>query len=121
MLINDYFFLIYFLPIFIALYFFVSKKNKLANILIIISSLIFYSTFSIFNLIFLIVPAIIDYIVGNIIFRSRNKGLRKLLLIVMIIFSLGLLGYFKYNVFVATTVQSLLNNSLVLSDFGKEV
>lgn len=86
-----------FLPSVFILYWFVFKQElKLQNLLILISSYIFYGwrDWRFLSLIFL--STVVDYFVGFKIHKSTNKRTRKSYLWVSILFNIGLLGFFKY-------------------------
>ncbi len=59
-------------------------------------------------MIFVILSAIVDYLLSNAIFRQKNPKKKKGLLLLSIIFNLGLLFYFKYTNFFIETVNNLL-------------
>lgn len=96
MLFNSIDFIIY-LPTVFILYWFALKKNlKLQNILIVISSYVFYGWWDYRFLSLIIFSTIVDYTVGLAISKQENIGKRKALLIVSLTLNLGLLGFFKY-------------------------
>ncbi len=91
-----------FLPTVFILYWGVFKKNtRKQNILILISSYIFYGwwDFRFLSLIFL--STVVDYFIGLKIVKQKSDSRRKLLLLTSIIFNISILGFFKYyNFFV---------------------
>lgn len=96
MLFNSLEYLI-FLPVIFCLYWFVFYKSlKTQNLLLLISSYIFYGwwDFRFLSLIFL--STLIDYFVGLKIYNSQNNTVKKSYLWVSIFFNLSLLGTFKY-------------------------
>ena len=56
---------------------------------------------------FVILSAVVDFILSNAIWRQQNKKKKKLLLICSIVFNLGLLFYFKYTNFFIDTFNNL--------------
>ena len=96
MLFNSIEFLI-FLPTVFCLYWFVSQKNLRAqNLLLLISSYVFYSWWDWRFLSLIFLSTVVDYFVGLKIHNSSDKKLKKSYLWVSILFNLGLLGFFKY-------------------------
>jgi D-alanyl-lipoteichoic acid acyltransferase DltB (MBOAT superfamily) len=105
-----------FLPIVFVLYWFVCNKNiNLQNILIVITSYVFYGWWDWRFLSLLLFSTIVDYTIGRNL-KTENKQLkRKFLLWVSILVNLGLLGFFKYfNFFID-------NFTNAFSYFGKEI
>ncbi|MCC1484897.1 MBOAT family O-acyltransferase [Winogradskyella immobilis] len=86
-----------FLPIVFILYWFVTKKNlKLQNLLIVISSYVFYGWWDWRFLSLILFSTIIDYWVGISLSKQSNEKKRKLLLWTSIFVNLGFLAFFKY-------------------------
>lgn len=106
MLFNSVEFLI-FLPTVFLLYWFVFNKDlKKQNLLILVSSYVFYGWWDYRFLSLIFVSTLVDYIVGIKIFESRSDTKRKVLLAVSMLFNLGVLGFFKYyNFFVDSWVE----------------
>jgi len=91
-----------FLPIVFILYWFVTYKSlKLQNLLIVISSFVFYGWWDWRFLILMILSASVDFFVGILLINQFNKKKRLLLLLCSIVANLGILAFFKYfNFFV---------------------
>lgn len=91
-----------FLPIVFFLYWFVCKNNiKTQNLLLLISSYIFYGWWDWRFLSMMAFTTLIDYLVGVGMMKYQDKTKRKILLFTSVILNLGLLGFFKYyNFFV---------------------
>lgn len=86
-----------FLPIVFLFYWITKNKNiKLQNIIIVISSYIFYGWWDWRFLSLILFSTLIDYNIGIQLFVERNNTKRKLLLWLTIIINIGLLGFFKY-------------------------
>ncbi|MGQ0738326.1 MAG: MBOAT family O-acyltransferase [Bacteroidota bacterium] len=107
LLFNNGFF-VFFFAIFIALYYRFRNNFKLRRYIFCFFSLYFFYKASGFFVIFVILSAIVDYVLSNAIFRQQNKKKKKLLLLCSIVFNLGLLFYFKYTNFFIDTVNNLL-------------
>jgi alginate O-acetyltransferase complex protein AlgI len=105
-----------FLPIVFLLYWFVTNKNlKLQNLLIVVSSYVFYSWWDWRFLSLIIFSTIVDFTVGQKLINEENQHKRKVLLWASIIVNLGFLGFFKYYNFF------LENFITAFSFFGTEI
>ena len=105
-----------FLPIVFILYWFVTNKNlKLQNLLIVISSYIFYGWWDWRFLSLILFSTILDYSIVISLSKQVNQNKRKMLLWISILMNLGFLGFFKYyNFFLA-------NFMTAFSFFGTEI
>ena len=106
---------ILFLPIVFLLYWFVfNRRLKLQNLLILISSYIFYGWWDWRFLSLIFLSTVVDYFVGMQIYSSKDNNVRRTYLWVSILFNIGLLGFFKYfNFFVDSWID-------LLGSFGYE-
>ena len=97
-----------FLPIVFLLYWFVANKNlKIQNLLIVISSYVFYGWWDWRFLSLIIFSTAVDYLIGIALLKIENQTKRKLLLWTSIVVNLGFLGFFKYyNFFLDSFVES---------------
>lgn len=97
-----------FLPIVFLLYWFVANKNlKIQNLLIVISSYIFYGWWDWRFLSLIVFSTAVDYLIGVALLKEEHPSKRKLFLWTSIIINLGFLGFFKYyNFFVDSFVAS---------------
>ena len=98
-----------FLPTIFILYWFVCNKNlRLQNLLILISSYVFYGWWDWRFLSLIFLSTTVDYYVGLMIHNSQKDKVRKTYLWVSILCNLGLLGFFKYyNFFIDTWIDLL--------------
>ncbi len=105
-----------FLPIVFVLYWFGSNHNlKLQNLLIVVSSYIFYGWWDWRFLFLILISSLVDFSVGIALLNQHNPFKRKLLLWTSIIINLGILGFFKYyNFFIENFKQAF-------SFFGREI
>lgn len=96
-----------FLPIVFIFYWFVTNKNlKLQNLLIVVSSFVFYGSWDWRFLFLMVGSASVDYVVGILLSKQEIEKKRKILLSFSIIANLGILGFFKYfNFFVDNFVD----------------
>ena len=108
MLFNSIEFLL-FLPTVFCLYWFLFQKNLRAqNLLLLISSYVFYGWWDWRFLSLIFLSTIVDYFVGLKIYDSSNKKTKKSYLWISILFNLGLLGFFKYfNFFIDSWIDFL--------------
>ena len=96
-----------FLPIVFVLYWFLFNKNlKYQNLLILVSSYLFYGWWDYRFLSLIILSTIVDYIIGLNIPKQDSKKKQKILLLCSVIFNLGVLGVFKYyNFFIESWID----------------
>lgn len=115
MLFNSTEFLL-FLPIVFVLYWFLLGKNlKLQNLLILISSYVFYGWWDYRFLSLIFLSTIVDYTIGLQIHKQPSAKKQKWLLWGSIVFNLGVLGFFKYyNFFVDSWID-------MFASFGYEI
>ena len=104
-----------FFPLVFILYWLVSQKLFLRNLLILIASYIFYGWWDWRFLILIVISSLVDFIVGQKLYKTENLKKRRGLLAISLIVNLGFLVYFKYtNFFIETFVDSFRL-------FGKEL
>lgn len=104
MLFTDILFLFYFFPLFISLYLLTHQNNIVANLIIVIFSLLFYASFGLNNLPIFVIPLVLDFAVALGIHKFRGRLLSKVLLTTAIAINVGLLAYFKYYNFILVTI-----------------
>ncbi len=111
MVFTDLFFMFAFLPICLAAYF-AFKSIKAKNVILIITSLIFYSFGIPSQVLLLIGSALVNYILT--VFMDKAKGTKrsKLFLVICLIFNLGMLGVFKYTNFMISNINGIFNTSI---------
>ena len=115
MLFNSIDFVI-FLPVVLALYWFVFNKNlKHQNLLIVVSSYVFYGMWDWRFLSIILLSTVVDYFVSLALVQHEEKRKRKLILLASILVNLGALGFFKYyNFFIENFVTAF-------SFFGRDI
>lgn len=87
----------FFLPIVFFIYWFITNKNiKAQNILLLVSSYIFYGWWDWRFLTLIAFSSFVDYFVGLNLSNTTSPKKRKLLLLTSIVINLGFLGFFKY-------------------------
>ena len=87
-------FLYYFLPITLILYYAVPKSVK--NVVLLLASLVFYGWGEPSYVFIMIGSIIVGYVTGILLEKIQKTTLKKVVLIVSLVISLGLLAYFKY-------------------------
>ena len=98
-------FLLYFLPVFLIVYYFLNWKYK--NLFALIASIFFYS-WGAPDFIFIVLGSIaIDYYIVNLLAKSSGKK-KRIFLSLSIILNIGLLAYFKYANFFIENVNEIL-------------
>ncbi len=108
MLFSSITFLYYFLPILLIIYFLVPSKYK--NIVLLLFSLLFYFYGEPKYVIILLLSCIINYIIGNLIYKYNKKA--KLFLIILLIYNIGQLFYFKYTNFFISNINNIFNSNI---------
>tara|TARA_B110000259_G_scaffold49330_1_gene57753 strand:- start:29621 stop:31045 length:1425 start_codon:yes stop_codon:yes gene_type:complete len=116
MLFNSIEYIFLFLPITLILYHILLKRRLVvaSKILLIFTSLFFYSYWDIKYLPILLSSILVNYFLGNSLIKKANK----VIFFIAILFNISLLGYFKYcNFFldnVAIFYPDLFNNSVII-------
>ncbi|TYC15655.1 hypothetical protein ES677_04755 [Bizionia gelidisalsuginis] len=97
------------------MYWLVASKITLRNLFIIIVSYLFYGWWDWRFLLLIAFSSLVDFVIGQYIFKTEDKKKRKSLLGIGLLVNLGFLAYFKYaNFFIDSFIQSF-------SLFGKEL
>ncbi|WKN42333.1 MBOAT family O-acyltransferase [Tunicatimonas pelagia] len=97
-----------FLPIVFAIYWWVlGNRLRAQNVFLIVASYVFYGWWD-WRFLFLIAfSSIVDFTIGQLLFRAKRKIYRKFWLFLSIGINLGILGFFKYyNFFVDAFVDA---------------
>ena len=105
-------FLYYFLPCVLLLYLLAPKKLK--NAVLLLASLVFYAWGEPIYVLLMVASIVAGYVLGLLIEKFRTKPLGKLFLIVSVVISLGLLGYFKYADFFVANFNAVFGLSVPL-------
>ena len=80
-------------------YILLRKANTVRMLYVIVFSLFFYYKSSGIYFLLLIASSIVDYNLGNLVYRTQSEINKKLCLAFSIVLNLGFLGYFKYSNF----------------------
>ena len=106
MLFNSLAFLV-FLPLVFILYWSFKGSKKIQNIIILISSYVFYGWWDYRFLALLALSTLVDYFIGLALEKKKGKSIRKLFLVLSLCVNLGILGFFKYfNFFVDSWTEA---------------
>ncbi len=107
MLFNSSEFIIFLPTVFILYWFILNKKLKGQNLLLLVSSYVFYGWWDWRFLFLIILSTIVDYLIGLKIFSNNQVIKRKIFLWISILFNICLLGFFKYFNFFIDSLISL--------------
>ena len=107
-------FLFAFLPICLAVYYWIPKDNiKLKNFILFIMSLFFYAWGEPVYVIIMILSIIFNYIFAILVEKYRESNIAsKSIISLMLIYNLGMLFVFKYLGFFVTNINSLFKMNL---------
>lgn len=108
MLFNSIEFVLFLPTIFILYWFVFNKKVNNQNLLILVSSYVFYGWWDYRFLFLILLSTVVDYIIGIKINGQKSEKNRKILLWCSLLFNIGLLGFFKYyNFFIESWIDGL--------------
>ncbi len=116
MVFSSIFFLYYFLPIVMLIYWAVPYRAK--NYVCLIASLFFYAWGEPVLVLLMIGSIVVNYFFGLLLGHFSEKGQRKGILAVSVIFNLALLGVFKYSAFVVGSTNSLFNTTFTVPEIA---
>ena len=105
-------FLFYFLPAALLIYF--AAPRQLKNAVLLLASLFFYAWGEPKYMLLMLVSIVQGYGFGLLIEKHRGQKASKVFLMLSILVSLGLLGYFKYADFFLSSVNAVTGLSLPL-------
>jgi alginate O-acetyltransferase complex protein AlgI len=108
LLFNNGFF-VFFFAVFIFLYYGFRNNFPVRRYIFCFFSLYFFYKASGAFVLLVIVSAVVDYVLSNLIYKQQKKGTKKLLLTLSIVFNLGMLFYFKYTNFFIETSNEIFN------------
>lgn len=108
MLFTSISFLYYFLPITLILYFIIPKKYK--NVILLVSSLLFYFYGEPIYVFLMIAEILIAYFGALLIDKYKDKTI----LIILLIIHISLLFIFKYTDFILTNINNIFNANINL-------
>ncbi|MBR4933974.1 MAG: MBOAT family protein, partial [Clostridia bacterium] len=105
-------FFVYAFLAFLFVAFFVSKKNSTRRGILIAFSLVFYGWGEPVYVFLMILTVGFDYLFGRLIDLYRDPFMKKLWMIMSVVLSLSILGFFKYTGFAVETLNALIGTSI---------
>ena len=108
MLFNSPLFLFIFIPVVLSVYFLAGRNFR--NTIALVASIIFYAWGEPKFIFVVIVSAVIDWHLGNAIFRSAGSAARKTFLTLSVVLNIGILFYFKYTNFFVDNFSGALTS-----------
>lgn len=107
MVFTTHIFLFYFLPLFLAVYFVLPRAWR--NLWITVASYVFYGWWEPWFVCLMMFTTVMDFIWGKVITRpGATATQRRVAVAACVVTNLGLLGFFKYYMFAAETLNQLL-------------
>jgi D-alanyl-lipoteichoic acid acyltransferase DltB (MBOAT superfamily) len=86
-----------------------SDHRSARHVMLLVASYIFYAAWSVKYLGLIVFSTLLDYVIGDAIWRTKDPRWRKILLGLSLTGNLGVLAVFKYYGFFAENLQTLLN------------
>ena len=108
-------FLFVFMPIFFALYFIVPGRIA-KNTLLLLASLVFYAWGEPVYVVLMLVSIVMNWVFGLAAGAMRNSGSKRskqLVLLCAVCFNVAVIGFFKYEGFVADNINALVGSNVV--------
>lgn len=97
------------------------QQNFARNLFLFLFSLFFYYKAAGYFFLLIIFSTLVDYVIGNAIFKSKIQAKRTFLLVISLVVNLGLLAYFKYTYFFTDLFNQTFHTkneaSDILTDF----
>lgn len=114
MLFNSYIFILAFLPLVLVGFFLLSRRNGRSSAVLFLTaaSLLFYGWWNPKFLALILISIVVNFCIGRMIHLGRKTAW----MWAGIIFNLGLLGYFKYAIFLADAVSQALGSNIPMPD-----
>ncbi|NQU51228.1 MAG: MBOAT family protein [Bacteroidetes bacterium] len=107
MLFNSITFFIFLIITFIVYWKSVSYSQRMSKLVLLVSSYIFYGWWDWRFLILILISSTTDFIIGNLLFKTKEQQKQKSLLILSIFINIGILALFKYFNFFIDSFKSL--------------
>lgn len=117
MLFNSFIFMFVFLPICLAIYFFLNKRRltELSKVFLVLASLFFYGWWNFSYLPLILISMVVNYSFGNQISRLKDQPkTKKIVFIFGVLLNLTLLGYFKYADFFISNINAIFLSNIHL-------
>jgi len=101
---------LFFLPFVFSIYWLLSNKLKLQNLLLLIASYFFYGLWDYRFLSLIIISSFTDFVIGKSIYTAKLDSVKRKLLYLSLLINLGLLLVFKYYNFFIDSFISLFSS-----------
>ena len=115
MVFADLFFIYFFMPLCILIYF-VARKIQARNIVLLAFSMLFYAWGEPVWIVMLIAYSFLNYMTGLTIGKAKSQKRKKQALILALVVDIGVLGIFKYSGFFVENINNLLHVSIPVPD-----
>lgn len=113
---NSFIFILLFLPVTVALYFIANRVcSRLGKLVLLVSSVIFYS-YTDYKLLFILVLSIFVNYIGTILIERYRDRKNMLLVAIPIIANIMLLLYFKYLNFTISNINFIFSRNIALNN-----
>jgi alginate O-acetyltransferase complex protein AlgI len=96
---------------FMGVYVLVHKHHRAKTTFVTLFSLYFYYKSSGIYFLLLILSAVVDYSLANVIFKANSTTKKRVILVISLALNLGLLAYFKYTNFFYSIICDITNHS----------
>ena len=107
-----------FLPLVFIVYWLFQKQLGIQNFILLAASYFFYACWDYRFLALILFSTLVDYFIGQRIFRERSAALRKLWLWISVVTGIGLLCFFKYYNFFAESFSTALSYLGIKVNYG---
>ncbi|MBR4554798.1 MAG: MBOAT family protein [Ruminococcus sp.] len=115
MVFADLFFIYFFMPLCLLIYF-VAHSIPARNVVLLVFSLIFYAWGEPVWVVMLIAYSFLNFMTGKVIGRAKTQKTKKCALALAIGVDIGVLALFKYSGFLVENVNALLHVSIPVPD-----
>ena len=119
MVFSSLIFLFKFLPLAFGAYYLTPARWK--NLTLLLVSLVFYSWGEVKYFPIMLSVILVNYGAGLLLGRLKQKGSRRLVLAVSVVFSVGFLAFFKYSNFLLENINLLFGTSLPMLEVTKNL
>lgn len=108
-------FMFRFLPVFLVIYFLV--PNRFRNPVLLVGSLVFYGFGDLEHILLLVLSVLVNYLLAKAIDKNRQRvAVKRVFLIVAVLYDAGTLLFFKYSEFVVENIEAVTGSAI---DFPK--
>ena len=112
MSITSFGFLFFFLPVSVIAYYIANDRAK--EYILLAISILFYSIGSLKYSALFIIAIVITTTIGRLMGHTKTKKVRKLLIVIGVIFNLSILAYYKYADFAIKTVNDVFRKNIAI-------